>query len=155
MSDLPSRADFPAVSGGLEIHCGTLDCHGNTVRNFRIYGHYGQRLNQTVGLTGTTDDEHTATYESIVSIQPEVLSQIVRDHGARPERWIVITKGRGTEHHKGDRRMTKGDALDTCILSWLAGGRGAGPGDAGGGSVNQNACNQAAIVGPPSVDGGF
>jgi hypothetical protein len=143
-SDPPKFDGFEPVSDALEVHCGTLDCHGSSYRNFRIYGIYGQRLDHgTSGKGATTADEYTATYQSLIAIQPEVLSELVMDHAARPERWIVVTKGRGAENHKGKSRMHAGDATDTCLLSWVAG------------AEVQDACNQAAAVLPPHVDGGF
>lgn len=135
----PSRDTFPPVADALEVHCGTLDCHGSSARNMRVYGIDGQRLD-IHGITGnksTTDEEYTATYEAVIAVQPEVLSRIVNEGGAHPERWIVITKGRGTEVHKGNSQMAPGDATDTCIISWVAG------------QLNQDACDQAAAILPP------
>jgi hypothetical protein len=135
----PSRDTFQPVSDALEVHCGTLDCHGSSWRNMRVYGIDGQRLDPH-GITGnkaTTEAEYTATYEAVIAVQPEVLSHLVNDHGANPERWIVITKGRGTEVHKGNSQMKAGDATDTCIISWVAG------------ALNQEACDQAASISPP------
>ncbi len=143
VEDAPTTMNFDSVSDALEMHCGTLDCHGNTSRNFRIYGIDGSRLagSDVPGGNPTTSAEYAETYESIVSLQPEVLSEIVAQGGARPERFIVITKGRGTEHHKGGVRMNQGDATDVCITSWLTG------------TVNTDACTSATAVSPPSVNG--
>ena len=41
---VPSRDDFPAVADAMQLHCGTLDCHGQVGRNMRLYGLYGLRL---------------------------------------------------------------------------------------------------------------
>jgi hypothetical protein len=143
VSDPPPFTTFPEVNDALELHCGTLDCHGSSARNFRIYGIDGLRLARTdvPGGNATSADEYEATYQSIISLQPEVLSEIVSQHGAHPERFIVITKGRGTEHHKGGTRMTAGDALDVCLTSWLAG------------ATNSDACATAAAVTPPGGEG--
>jgi hypothetical protein len=144
----PQDATGPVVSDALEIHCGTLDCHGSSVRNLRIYGIDGIRAPGLVpGGDPTTDEaqpgahapfEHQLTYESLIAIQPEVLSAIVSQHGARPERWMIITKGRGSEHHKGGSRMKSGDDTDHCIISWLTG------------SVDKDACTRSHdAVSPP------
>jgi hypothetical protein len=129
---------FHAVADVLVTHCGTLDCHGNTARNFRIYNVDGIRLPGNVtGTTGTTDEEYLATYESLVLLQPEVLSKIYAQHGQHPERWLVMTKGRGTENHKGGSRMHAGDDADHCIVSWLAD------------QTDLDACGRASVVEPP------
>ncbi|HVU04761.1 MAG TPA: hypothetical protein VHE30_23575 [Polyangiaceae bacterium] len=135
---------FQSMADVLVTHCGTLDCHGNSVRNFRVYDVDGLRLPGNVtGVGGTTDEEYLKTYESLVLLQPEVLSKIYAQHGAHPERWIVITKGRGSEHHKGGSRMRAGDDADRCIISWLSG------------QVDQDACGRASVVeAPPEPDGG-
>jgi hypothetical protein len=137
--DPPSTDGFSLVADALDAHCGTLDCHGSPARNFRVYGIDGERLsrNDIPGGSLTTAAEYTATYESIIALEPEILSSIVAEGGAHPERWIVITKGRGTEAHKGGHRMTAGDDTDRCITTWLAG------------SPDANACTNAAAVLPP------
>jgi hypothetical protein len=135
----PSPDTFPPVSAVLEAHCGTLDCHGAAARNLRVYGIDGLRWDKagTTGDQSTTMEEIQATYESVVSIQPEVLARITEEGGKRPERWIVLLKGRETEEHKGGRRLVAGDDADRCLTSWLAG------------AVEQTRCDAAALVGPP------
>jgi len=140
---VPTMENFEKVSEALEWHCGTLDCHGNSARNMRIYGNNGIRFGKGLspGSESTTDAERLLTYEALIAVAPEVLGQIVSQRGARPERWIVITKGRGTEHHKGGSRMLLHDATDTCVTSWLTG------------VVNGDACDAAAVVAPPEIPG--
>jgi len=136
---VPPPESFPPVGEVLGVHCGTLDCHGSLERNLRIYGIYGLRLAQD-GVTGfgsTTEAAYRATYDAIVAIQPEVLSAIVKDGGRNPERWIVITKGRGAEVHVGEDRLPMGSDGDRCLTSWLA-----GPAD-------ETACLNAASIVPP------
>jgi len=130
---------FRPVSDALELHCSTLDCHGAPARNLRLFGAAGVRLDPRglVGKSLTTDKEYEANYESIIAIQPEVLNTIVAQRGVRPERWLVITKGRGTEHHKGEVRMIAGDDTDRCVTSWLTG------------TLDTKACENAASVSPP------
>jgi hypothetical protein len=118
----------------------------------RIYGYYGIRLNDKdrANFTPTTSNEDTASFQSLISIQPEVLTQIVRSHGAGLGKWIVFSKGRGTEHHKGGSRMTQGDAMDTCLTSWVLATSEAV--DGGPGTINGGACAAAAKVVPPGSD---
>lgn len=138
----PPYEGFVPVADALETRCGTLDCHGNSARNLRVYGIDGIRSGGNVtGNKATTEEEYQKTYSAFVAIQPEILSQIVSQHGARPERWIVITKGRGAEHHKGGSRMAPGDAMDVCITSWLTG------------VVDQEKCGTASNVVPPGDAG--
>ena len=152
----PGPPAFNVVSDALDIHCGTLNCHGNNDRNMRIFGFYGTRLSDKdkTGAAATSEDEYQANFESIISIEPERLSQIVRSGGANEGKWVVLSKGRGTEHHKGGSRMTPGDAMDTCFTSWIV-AHGPGPGDGGAipGAVNDAACLAAVreIV-PPGQD---
>lgn len=127
---------FLPVAGALEAHCGSLDCHGQVGRNLRVYGLTGLRIKDPndpgSGITGvgtTTVKERDATFLSVISIQPEVLSQVFLDEGARPERWIVYSKGSGLEHHKGGSPMPKPTGLcnespcaaNICVRSWLMG----------------------------------
>lgn len=43
----PSGDGFRTVSQVLERRCGTLDCHGDPARSFRVYGRAGLRLPRT------------------------------------------------------------------------------------------------------------
>jgi hypothetical protein len=131
----PSYDDFRNLTGVpvgdvFAAHCGTLDCHGSAARNLRIYSVDGLRLdphdvpNQKSAASqqfGTTEAEYQATYESIVSIEPERLSQIVQANGAGSEHWLVLGKGRDVQDHKGGQRLVPGDAADTCIVLWVSG----------------------------------
>ena len=69
----------------------------------------------------TTSDELDATYQSIVELEPELMSAVVADHGMHPERLTLVRKARGTEAHAGGAIVAPGDPRDLCILSWLAG----------------------------------
>jgi hypothetical protein len=119
----PRRQEFSAVSAVLEPRCGSLDCHGSPARNLRIYGLYGLRRSglDSTGGADTTAAEIDATYDSLISIDPEVLSRVVSDGGQAPERWIVMSKARGREEHAGGTRLVEGEPADRCVVSWLAG----------------------------------
>jgi hypothetical protein len=123
--DVPDRASFPIVSDLLDHRCGTLDCHGNSYRNLRIYGREGLRLSPTDRPTSqpntTTTAEYDQTFESLVTLEPETMSAVVLDHGQDPERLTFIRKARGTEDHKGSTIWAEGSPEDLCVTSWLAG----------------------------------
>jgi hypothetical protein len=120
-----SATAFGPVADYLDHRCGTLDCHGQTARNLQIWSCDGMRLNPGdvpgCAKSPTTAAEHSATYRSLVGLEPEVMSTVVRDHGGDPELLTFVRKARGTETHKGGQLITPGDVQDTCIVSWLAG----------------------------------
>jgi hypothetical protein len=132
----PDRATFPAVADLLEHRCGSLDCHGTAARNLRLYGSEGLRLTATDRPTSVAGKTTTAEYDedflSVVALEPEILSQVVEEGGAQPERLTLVRKARGTEHHKGLAPFAIGDAGDVCLTSWLAG------------KTNTASCTQAA-----------
>ena len=121
----PDRATFPAVADLLAHRCGTLDCHGVTYRNLRVYGREGLRFApgaRPSSKAGTTTiAEYDATFESLVALEPEKTSQVVLEGGAFPERLTFVRKARGTEDHKGLAIWAEGGVEDRCIIGWLAG----------------------------------
>jgi hypothetical protein len=145
---VPSRSDFPPVADAMQLHCGTLDCHGQVGRNMRLYGQYGLRLGpKDDPLTEPTSDaEYDASYASIVGLEPEVESNVFLQK-AEPELLTMVRKARGIEKHKGGQLVTAGDALDTCMVGWLTG------------APNANACSTVTSTPRPeppkiSPDGG-
>lgn len=124
-----SQPEFGPVADFLEHRCGSLDCHGQVGRNLRIWGCEGMRLAPTdvpqcsrqLGGRGTTSAEHEATYQSLVGLEPTVMSAVVEHQGQDPELLTFVRKARGTEAHKGGALITPGDPQDECISSWLAG----------------------------------
>lgn len=119
----PSRADFKSVAPVLSRRCGSIDCHGSPFRNMRVYGFGGQRLGAggfaPDSPNSNTIEEVNATYDSVVGLEPEIMRDVVQSGGASTDRLTFVRKGRGDESHKGDRRITPGDASDRCITSWL------------------------------------
>src|SRR4051812_10917284 len=75
----PSQDTFPEVGDALQQSCATLDCHGQVGRALRIYGYGGLRLSSMDTPLGdpTTDLEYLASYESLVSLEPEALARVV------------------------------------------------------------------------------
>lgn len=121
---LPDATSFPAVAAMLVQACGSLDCHGTVGRNLRLYGDTTLRLSPTdvpSTLLPTTADEVNEDFESVVGLEPELLSQVVASGGADPERLTFVRKARGTESHKGGAVVVAGDPRDVCITSWLKG----------------------------------
>jgi hypothetical protein len=146
---LPSYETFNVVSEPLELHCGSLDCHGAGGRNFRLYGWGGLRLERLAELlnpelTGepvaqvppepvplelpeaspagaqTTEEELWMNYVSVVSLQPELSSTVLVEQ-RNAEKLLLVSKGRGQVHHKGLHAMEIGDATDRCVISWFLG----------------------------------
>jgi hypothetical protein len=115
-----SLASFSPIGDYLGNRCGTLDCHGQTSRNLRIWSCEGMRLGDDASpascVNPTTDDEYQATYRSLVALEPQVISTVYagcQPYGAdggdvyppglscHPELLTFIRKARGTEAHKG------------------------------------------------------
>lgn len=125
------------VSSVFEIRCGSLDCHGSTYRNLRIYSQNGLRLandaGNTVGVGATTLDEVNANYYSITLLEPELMNAVI--NGGDPEGLLLLKKPLGIENHKGGAQLRREDDAYNCIKSWLT----EGPVD----PVNKNACAAA------------
>jgi hypothetical protein len=119
----PARASFVPVDDVLQASCGTLDCHGQVGRSLRLYGGRGLRWSSTMNSADdpTTPEEYDQSYWSVIGLEPEVMSDVVNDHGARPERLTMVRKARNLEHHKGGKLFDAGDDRDRCLTSWLAG----------------------------------
>jgi hypothetical protein len=119
---VPARNVFPLVADAMQLHCGTLDCHGQVGRNMRLYGQFGLRLNPKGDPLGqvTSTAEYDACYASIVALEPEAMSQVVQ-RAAPPDTLAMVRKPRGIEEHKGGQVVVEGDALDRCMVGWLVG----------------------------------
>jgi len=119
---VPARNVFPQVADAMQLHCGTLDCHGQVGRNMRLYGQFGLRLDPKGDPLGqvTSNAEYDACYSSIVALEPEAMSQVVR-RIASPDALAMVRKPRGIEEHKGGQVVVEGDALDRCVVGWLVG----------------------------------
>jgi hypothetical protein len=123
MLSAPARDGFESVADAMQPSCGTLDCHGQSDRNLRLYGARGLRLDPANNSKeGTTEaPEYDADYWSVVALEPELLATVTNEGGQDPERLILIRKGRGTTRHKGGTVMKPNDDLDQCIVEWLKG----------------------------------
>jgi hypothetical protein len=121
---LPDRATFPPVAELLVVRCGSLDCHGTTARNMRLFGSAGLRWSPSdrpLVPPCDTGAEVDQDYESVVGLEPEAMSAVVAAGGADPDRLTMVRKARGVESHKGGQIWDQGDDSDTCLTSWLSG----------------------------------
>jgi hypothetical protein len=125
--DAPAETLFPPVADLLAYRCGSLDCHGSPQRNFIIWSCYGLRLDEDAapgcrqqGGSNTTPEEYLATYDSLVALEPAVMSQVVASGGADPDLLTFVRKARGEEEHKGGKLWDPGSVDDDCVTSWLA-----------------------------------
>ncbi len=126
--DAPSEPNFPPVADLLAYRCGSLDCHGSPQRNLVIWSCYGLRSDPTTapgcrqqGGTNTTPAEYQQTYDSLVALEPAVMSQVVASGGANPDLLTFVRKARGEEDHKGGKLWNAGSPDDLCAADWLAG----------------------------------
>jgi hypothetical protein len=111
----------------LQRRCGTLDCHGQPGRAYRLYGFTGFRLyNLDAGLISgvqpTRDEEIRANYEALVSLEPEEMSRVIAKQGGEKqdlERLLFIRKAQRIERHKGGQAMAEDDPGYRCVVAWL------------------------------------
>ncbi len=121
----------------LENRCGTLDCHGQVGRAFRLFSRYGLRPGDSGLVTGgqpDTIEEIYSNYVSAVGLQPEELSRVVAGDDP-PTDLLLVTKPTAMETHKGGAVISVGDDAYTCLTSWLSER-----------TANAAACNAAAMV---------
>ena len=119
----PGADDFKLVAPMLVRRCGSIDCHGSSYRNFRLYGYGGQRLAATDRPDTPqriTDDEVRADYDAVVGLEPEIIRDVMQANGTGFDRLSIVRKGRNEEDHKGGQRMTPGDPADTCLVTWFS-----------------------------------
>ncbi len=120
--------DFAIYRANIDLflhkRCGTLDCHGQAGRGYRIYGYRGFRLySQDAGLISgqqaTTDQEIQANFDAIISIEPEEMSRLIAENGENPNRLLFLRKPLNIERHKGGPSLAEDDEGYKCITAWL------------------------------------
>ncbi|MDB4940747.1 MAG: hypothetical protein JWP97_281 [Labilithrix sp.] len=110
----------------LTRRCGTLDCHGQPGRAYRVYGREGYRLNSiqdgelVSGQQPTQPEEQRANFEALVSLEPEEMSRLMGRQGANPNQLMFLRKPLKIERHKGGPAMSDSDAGYRCVVSWLS-----------------------------------
>jgi len=112
------------VSRLFERRCGTLDCHGQIGRPLRIYGQLGLRFvddaGDQPGGSSTTETEYQANYQSVIGVQPEIMTRVVTGD-LPPEALMILRKPLQLERHKGGAVFVEGDDAYNCVTSWLGG----------------------------------
>lgn len=119
----PSEANWPVVSQSLERTCGTLDCHGDRSRPFRLFGRNGSRLDDgdVVGSNdGTSPAELRENMASACGLEPEQMAAVVAGE-AEPETLTLVRKPLLIEAHKGGRVWQTDAPGYQCLLSWIEG----------------------------------
>lgn len=114
---------WPKVSQVLEQKCGTLDCHGDRSRPFRVMGRNGARLdvNDIVGSTdGTSVAELRENRASACGLEPEQMSAVVAGE-AELDSLTLCRKPRLIEAHKGGRVWLDDSPGYICLSSWIEG----------------------------------
>lgn len=114
------------VDAFLGRRCGTLDCHGQPGRAYRIYGRQGFRLyNEDAGLISggapTTTAEIRANYQALIALEPEEFNRVMAQQGdeAAIKRWIWMRKALRIERHKGGAALGVDDSGYRCVRAWL------------------------------------
>lgn len=104
----------------VERSCGSTQCHGMLPRGLRVYGSTALRLPNTTGPTSPA--EIRATYESILGLEPEKLTEFTQARSPDAAyTLLVLAKPLTLERHRGGIALRKGEAAEQCLFSWLMG----------------------------------
>lgn len=123
--DYPTYRDY--VDTYIQRRCGTLDCHGQPGRAFRVYGYQGLRPFDAgegkeplvSGQQATTEGEIIANYQAAVALEPEEMSRLIATQGAEPNKLMLLRKPLKLERHKGGPAMAENDQGYKCVVAWL------------------------------------
>jgi hypothetical protein len=117
----PDRATFATPGALLVDRCGSLDCHGSTVRNYRLFGVGGARLDPAhrPDAPATTAGELAADYDATVSLEPEIVQRVARGEVPALE-LTLVRKATAREAHTGGARLAIGGDGDRCLAGWLS-----------------------------------
>ncbi len=113
------------VDAYLTRRCGTLDCHGQPGRAYRIYSREGFRLVQlqdgglVSGQQPTQPEEQRANFEAFVAVEPEEMTRLMARQGDNPNELLVLRKPLKLERHKGGPAMAEDDPGYRCVVAWL------------------------------------
>jgi hypothetical protein len=136
------------VHSFLEHRCGTLDCHGQVGRPFRLFSQDGLRAVNDGGLIVSGDNipdtpgEIYSNYVSAIGLQPEEMSRVVAGDDPVTD-LLLITKPTALETHKGGEVITVGDVSYRCLTTWLTLTPKASAADR---ATNEADCNAAAMI---------
>jgi hypothetical protein len=115
-----------SVDSYLTRRCGSLDCHGQPGRAYRIYSREGYRLYtiQDGGLVSgqqpTQPEEQRANFQALVAIEPEEMSRLMARQGENPNMLLFLRKPLKLERHKGGPAMAEDDPGYRCVVAWLS-----------------------------------
>jgi hypothetical protein len=112
----------PGVHTFLEKRCGTLDCHGQVGRPFRLFSQDGLRATNDSGIVSgvqpDTPSEIYSNYLAAIGLQPEEMSRVVSGQDP-PTELLLVTKPTMMETHKGGQVIVPGDVSYRCLTTWL------------------------------------
>jgi hypothetical protein len=125
--------DFAAYRDHVDVYlgrrCGTLDCHGQQGRGYRIYGREGFRdytyqvddAGLVSGQQPTVPQEVLANFQALIALEPEEMSRVMARQGEREavQRLVFVRKPLRLERHKGGPAMAEDDPGYRCIEAWL------------------------------------
>lgn len=114
-----------SVDAYLTRRCGSLDCHGQPGRAYRIYSREGYRLYtiQDGGLVSgqqpTQPEEQRANFQALVALEPEEMTRLMARQGENPNQLLFLRKPLKLERHKGGPAMAEDDPGYRCVVAWL------------------------------------
>ena len=127
---LPDKDQFITQGVGvfMEKRCGALDCHGQIGRPLRIFSSNGLRKsngpNGARDTSGTTAEEQSANYYSVVGLEPEQISVSRVSEGVYDD-FLLLKKPLSLEgggvRHKGGPVLRSTDSGFDCLISWISG----------------------------------
>ena len=113
------------VDAYLARRCGTLDCHGQAGRGYRIYSREGFR-DYTLAdgsLVSGQQPTETARHHArrCVGVEPEQMNRVMASQGSDEElkKWVFLRKAQQIERHKGGPAMAPDDPGYRCVRAWL------------------------------------
>jgi hypothetical protein len=115
-----------SVDAYLTRRCGTLDCHGQPGRAYRVYSREGYRLYtiQDGGLVSgqqpTQPEEQRANFQALVALEPEEMTRLMARQGENPNMLMFLRKPLKLERHKGGPAMAEEDPGYRCVIAWLS-----------------------------------
>ena len=114
------------VDAYLTRRCGSLDCHGQPGRAYRIYSREGFRLYTILdgslvsGQQSTAPEEQLANFQALVSLEPEEMTRLMARQGENPNQLMFLRKPLRIERHKGGPSMAEDDPGYRCVVAWLS-----------------------------------
>jgi hypothetical protein len=114
------------VDAYLTRRCGSLDCHGQPGRAYRIYSREGFRLYNILdgslvsGQQPTQPDEQLANFQALVALEPEEMTRLMGRQGENPNVLLFLRKPLKLERHKGGTAMAEDDPGYRCVVAWLS-----------------------------------